>query len=186
MTDQAAAHVIHTHEQAVALGLPGADRICTNCGTYGAAYLRNLFHAGYGIVQLCPAHEKALNHEMNRHRDAMRELTVPNFKQETVPAALKKPVKPWQESMHAREVLDLAAAQGLTVRQGREKSYELMDSEGVRQFFVCFNSRNEFHYASTRDGVVFAADNRSHASRTTPRQLLNMFRDHVDKHYPKP
>jgi hypothetical protein len=87
--------------------------------------------------------------------------------------------------MHAREVRDLAATHGLTVRQGQEKSYELMDSAGDRQFFVSFNSRNDFHFASTRDGVQFSSDNRSHASGTTPRQLLNMFREHVDKRRPK-
>jgi hypothetical protein len=183
LADQAAAPDIHAREQAAALGLPGADRMCTNCGTYGATYLRHLFLAGYGVVQLCPSHEAALEAEMKRHQGAMRALTAPSFKQEAIPASLKKPAKPWQESMHAREVRDLAAAHELTLRQGREKSYELVDSDGVRQFFVTFNSRNEFLYASTRDGVHFAADNRSHASRSTPRQLLNMFREHVNKHY---
>lgn len=185
MTDQAPALAIHTREQAADLGLPGADRICMNCGTYGAVYLRHLFLAGYGVVQLCPTHEAALEAEMKRHLEATRELTAPNFTQKTIPAALKKPVKPWQESMHAKEVRDLAAAHGLEVRAGREKSFELLDSAGDRQYFVTFNSRNEFHYASTREGVTFVADNRSHASGSTPRGLLNMFRQHVDKHPPK-
>jgi hypothetical protein len=177
--------VYPTREQAAELGLPGADRMCTYCGTYGATYLRHLFLAGYGVVQLCPTHEATLEVEMKRHQEAMRELTTPNFKQEPVPATLRKPAKPWQESMHAREIRELAAAHGLTVRQGREKSYELVDSAGDRQFFVAFNSRNEFQFASTRDGVHFASDGRSNSRASTPRQLLNMFRQYVDKHLPK-
>lgn len=176
-------HTIHTREEATELGLPGADRMCTYCGSYGAAYLRHLFLAGYGVVQLCPTHETALEAEMKRHQEAMRALTAPNFRQETVPAALKKPVKPWQESMHAKEVRDLAETLGLVVRPRGEKSFDLVDAGGVRQFFVAFNSRNEFHSATTRDGVNFTSDNRSHASRSTPRQNLNRFRDHALKHY---
>jgi len=99
----------------------------------------------------------------------------------------KKPVKPWQQSLHAREVKELAGTLGLSVREwGRGKCFELVDVTGRRRFTVYFNSRNEFHQATSAEGVHFAPDYRSHAYRSTPRQVLNMFREHSLKNYRPP
>lgn len=102
-------------------------------------------------------------------------------------APAKKPVKPWQQSMHAQEVKDFAATLGLTVREAaRGKFFELVDATGRKQFTVHFTSRNEFHYATTALGVHYGPDYRTHAYRSTPRQVLNLFREHAQKNYRPP
>lgn len=103
------------------------------------------------------------------------------------PARTAKPGRPWQQSMHAREVREFAESLGLTVREaGRGKCFELVDATGRKRFTVYFTSRSEFHFAVSAEGVHYRPDYRTHAYTSTPRQVLNLFREHARKNYRPP